>query len=170
MAMATKAKIDDQIFLELHSKGLTSAEIARYFDVSSAAVRSKALTLSRKHPELEVSFLKPSSKEKLPVSSRLSIELDRYMLESSNVHKHLAKLPFESTLDHLDQRNTVILKGLQILEKIQKIGNPQGSDAPKTIQVNQITQYLGNKPTTRPTHQDAQVFDVEQVADNPDTL
>jgi len=168
--MATKAKIDDQIFLELHAKGLTSAEIARYFDVSSAAVRSKALTLSRKHPELEISFLKPSSKEKLPVSSRLSIELDRYMIESSNVHKHLAKLPFESTLDHLDQRNTVILKGLQILEKIQKIGNPQGSDMPKTIQVNQITQYLGDKSATRPTSQDAQVIDAEQVAQDSDTL
>jgi len=168
--MPAKAKIDDQIFLELHAKGLTSAEIARYFDVSSAAVRSKALTLSRKHPELEVSFLKPSSKEKLPVSSRLSIELDRYMLESSNVHKHLAKLPFESTLDHLDQRNTVILKGLQILEKIQKIGNPQGSDMPKTIQVNQITNYLGHKSTTRPTNQDSQVIDAEQVSEEPDVL
>jgi len=163
--MATKAKIDDQIFLELHAKGLTSAEIARYFDVSSAAVRSKALTLSRKHPELEVSFLKPSSKEKLPITSRLNIELDRYMLESSNVQKHLAKLPIESTLDHLDQRNTIILKGLQILEKIQKIGNPQGSDMPKTIQVNQITNYLGDKSTTSRTSQDSQVIDAEQVAD-----
>jgi len=92
------------------------------------------------------------------------------MLESSNVHKHLAKLPFESTLDHLDQRNTVILKGLQILEKIQKIGNPQGSDMPKTIQVNQITNYLGDKSTTRPTNQDAQVIDAEQVEHESDVL
>jgi len=161
--MATKAKIDDQIFLELHAKGLTSAEIARYFDVSSAAVRSKALTLSRKHPELEVSFLKPSSKEKLPITSRLNIELDRYMLESSNVQKHLAKLPIESTLDHLDQRNTIILKRLQILEKIQKILGMNQGDGPKAIQVNQITNYLGNKTTTSSTSQDPQVIDAEQV-------
>jgi len=87
------------------------------------------------------------------------------MLESSNVQKHLAKLPIESTLDHLDQRNTIILKGLQILEKIQKIGNPQGSDMPKTIQVNQITNYLGDKSTTSNPGDKSQVIDAEQVAD-----
>jgi hypothetical protein len=126
--MPAKAKIDDQIMLELANKGLSTAEIARYFDVTHAAVRSKAVTLSKKHPDMMQIASRPNNTKSLPLCNRVNIELDRYMLESSNVQKHLAKLPFESTLDHLDQRNTVILKGLQILEKIQKIGNPQGSD------------------------------------------
>lgn len=168
--MPAKAKIDDQIMLELANKGLSTAEIARYFDVTHAAVRSKAVTLSKKHPDMMQIASRPNNTKSLPLCNRLSIELDRYMLESSNVHKHLAKLPIESTLDHLDQRNTVILKGLQILEKIQKIGNPQGSDMPKTIQVNQITQYLGNKSTTQDTKPRLQVVDVEQVTEESDTL
>ena len=98
-----------------------------------AAVRSKAVTLSKKHPDMMQIASRSNDTKNLPLCNRVNIELDRYMLESSNVQKHLAKMPIESTLDHLDQRNTVILKGLQILEKIQKIGNPQGSDAPKTI-------------------------------------
>ena len=156
--MPAKAKIDDSIFLELHSKGLNSAEIARYFNVSSAAVRSKALTLSRKHPDLELGFLKPISKDNLPIDTRLSLSLDRYMLENSNVQKNLAKLPIESSLDHLDHRSAVILKGLQILEKIQKIGNPQGTDSPRNIQVNQITTLLSPASTT---NQKPQVVDVQ---------
>lgn len=163
--MPAKAKIDDQIMLELANKGLSTAEIARYFDVTHAAVRSKAVTLSKKHPDMFQIASRSNDTKNLPLCNRVNIELDRYMLESSNVQKHLAKLPIESTLDHLDQRNTVILKGLQILEKIQKIGNPQGSDAPKTIQVNQITNYLGDKTTTSNPGDKSQVIDVEQVAD-----
>ena len=80
------------------------------------------------------------------------------MLENSNVQKNLAKLPIESSLDHLDHRSAVILKGLQILEKIQKIGNPQGQESPRNIQVNQITTLLA--PTT-PQNQKPQVVDVQ---------
>ena len=168
--MPAKAKIDDQIMLELANKGLSTAEIARYFDVTHAAVRSKAVTLSKKHPDMFQIASRSNDTKNLPLCNRVNIELDRYMLESSNVQKHLAKLPIESTLDHLDQRNTIILKGLQILEKIQKIGNPQGSDIPKTIQVNQITQYLGNKSTTQQSCQDSQVIDAEQVEHESDVL
>ena len=80
------------------------------------------------------------------------------MLENSNVQKNLAKLPIESSLDHLDHRSAVILKGLQILEKIQKIGNPQGTDSPRNIQVNQITTLLAPASTTK---QKPQVVDVQ---------
>ena len=163
--MPAKAKIDDQIMLELANKGLSTAEIARYFDVTHAAVRSKAVTLSKKHPDMMQIASRSNDTKNLPLCNRVNIELDRYMLESSNVQKHLAKMPIESTLDHLDQRNTVILKGLQILEKIQKIGNPQGSDAPKTIQVNQITNYIGNKSMTSNPGDKSQVIDAEHVTD-----
>ena len=83
------------------------------------------------------------------------------MLENSNVQKNLAKLPIESSLDHLDHRSAVILKGLQILEKIQKIGNPQGNESPRNIQVNQITTLLS--PSTA-QNQKPQVVDVEWLA------
>ena len=80
------------------------------------------------------------------------------MLENSNVQKNLAKLPIESSLDHLDHRSAVILKGLQILEKIQKIGNPQGQESPRNIQVNQITTLLTPASTT---NEKPQVVDVQ---------
>ena len=153
-----KAKIDDQIMIELAGKGLTPSEIARYFDVTPSAVRSKAMTLSRKHPDIIGLISTPTAEKQQSIDTRLSLSLDRYMLENSNVQKNLAKLPIESSLDHLDHRSAVILKGLQILEKIQKIGNPQGTDSPRNIQVNQITTLLA--PTT-PTNQKSQVVDVQ---------
>ena len=48
----------------------------------------------------------------------------------------------EPSLDHLDQRSTIILKGLQILEKIQKISNPTNQDAPRTLNVTHISNVL----------------------------
>jgi hypothetical protein len=153
-----KAKIDDSIMMELVGKGLSTSEIARYFDVTHAAVRSKAITLSKKHPDMMQLASRPNNEKSLSIDTRLSLSLDRYMLENSNVQKNLAKLPIESSLDHLDHRSAVILKGLQILEKIQKIGNPQGQESPRNIQVNQITTLLA--PTT-PANQKPQVIDVE---------
>ena len=143
-----KAKIDDSLMMELVGKGLSTSEIARYFDVTHAAVRSKAITLSKKHPDMMQLASRPNNEKSLSIDTRLSLSLDRYMLESSNVQKHLAKLPTEPSLDHLDQRSTIILKGLQILEKIQKISNPQGQDAPKTLNVTHISNVLSS-PTTK---------------------
>lgn len=139
-----KAKIDNDVFLELANKGLTPSEIARYFDVTSSAVRSKAMTLSRKHPDIVALISTPTAEKQQPIDTRLSLTLDRYMLESSNVQKHLAKLPTEPSLDHLDQRSTIILKGLQILEKIQKISNPTNQDAPRTLNVTHISNVLAS--------------------------
>jgi len=151
-----KAKIDDSLMVELVGKGLSTSEIARYFDVTHAAVRSKAITLSKKHPDMMQLASRPNNEKSLSIDTRLSLSLDRYMLESSNVQKHLAKLPTEPSLDHLDQRSTIILKGLQILEKIQKISNPQGQDSPKTLNVTHISNVLAS-PITK--DQDTQVLE-----------
>jgi len=156
LQIMAKAKIDDSLMMELVGKGLSTSEIARYFDVTHAAVRSKAITLSKKHPDMMQLASRPNNEKSLSIDTRLSLSLDRYMLESSNVQKHLAKLPTEPSLDHLDQRSTIILKGLQILEKIQKISNPQGQDAPKTLNVTHISNVLSS-PTTK--DQDAQVLE-----------
>ena len=128
--MPAKAKIDNEVFLELASKGLTQTEIARYFDVQPSSIRSKAMTLSKVHPDVLRLISTPTAEKQQNIDTRLSLTLDRYMLESSNVQKHLAKLPTEPSLDHLDQRSTIILKGLQILEKIQKISNPKAKTLP----------------------------------------
>jgi len=134
--------------MELVGKGLSTSEIARYFDVTHAAVRSKAITLSKKHPDMMQLASRPNNEKSLSIDTRLSLSLDRYMIENSNVQKHLAKLPTEPSLDHLDQRSTVILKGLQILEKIQKISNPTNQDSPKTLNVTHISNVLSS-PTTK---------------------
>ena len=105
MTMA-KAKIDDQIMIDLAGKGLTPSEIARYFDVTPSAVRSKAMTLSRKHPDIIGLISTPTAEKQQSIDTRLSLSLDRYMLENSNVQKNLAKLPIESSLDHLDHRGS----------------------------------------------------------------
>ena len=156
LQIMAKAKIDDSLMMELVGKGLSTSEIARYFDVTHAAVRSKAITLSKKHPDMMQLASRPNNEKSLSIDTRLSLSLDRYMLESSNVQKHLAKLPTEPSLDHLDQRSTIILKGLQILEKIQKISNPQGQDAPKTLNVTHISNVLSS-PITK--DQDTQAIE-----------
>ena len=156
LQIMAKAKIDNEVFLELAGKGLTPTEVARYFDVTPAAVRSKAMTLSKKHEDIVSWISRPTAEKQQSIDTRLSLALDRYMLESSNVQKHLSKLPTEPSLDHLDQRSTIILKGLQILEKIQKISNPQGQDTPKTLNVTHISNVLAS-PTTK--DQDTQAIE-----------
>ena len=156
LQIMAKAKIDDSLMMELVGKGLSTSEIARYFDVTHAAVRSKAITLSKKHPDMMQLASRPNNEKSLSIDTRLSLSLDRYMLESSNVQKHLAKLPTEPSLDHLDQRSTIILKGLQILEKIQKISNPQGQDTPRTLNVTHISNVLSS-PSAK--DQDTQVLE-----------
>ena len=156
LPMPAKAKIDNEVFLELASKGLTQTEIARYFDVQPSSIRSKAMTLSKVHPDVLRLISTPTAEKQQNIDTRLSLALDRYMLESSNVQKHLAKLPTEPSLDHLDQRSTIILKGLQILEKIQKISNPTNQDAPRTLNVTHISNVLSS-PSAK--DQDTQVLE-----------
>lgn len=151
-----KSKIDNEIFLDLARKGLSPTEIARYFDVLPSSVRSKAMTLSRVHPEIVSLISTPTAEKQQPIDTRLTRTLDRYMVESSKVQKHLSTIPLDDTLDHLDQRNGIILKGLQILEKIQRISNPNGNDQPKTLNVTTISNYLTNKDQNQDT---AQVID-----------
>jgi len=156
LPMPAKAKIDNEVFLELASKGLTQTEIARYFDVQPSSIRSKAMTLSKVHPDVLRLISTPTAEKQQNIDTRLSLTLDRYMLESSNIQKHLAKLPTEPSLDHLDQRSTIILKGLQILEKIQKISNPQSQDTPRTLNVTHISNVLSS-PSAK--DQDTQVLE-----------
>lgn len=154
-----KAKVDNEIMLDLIAKGLSTSEMARYFDVTPAAIRSKLVTLSNKFPDrVNSSPLKIAKKDKLeakltPIGHRVSNEVDRYLLETSRIQKSLASMPIEQDLSHLDQRSTIVLKGLQILEKIQRISNPNGSDQPKTLNVTTISNYLGNKDRNQDTTQ-----------------
>ena len=146
-----KAKIDDEIMLELANRGLSSSEIARYFSVTPAAVRAKALTLSRKHPGIIDLASRSKARANQPIGTRLSLDLDRYMTESSQVQRSLARIPIEDDLDHLDKRNSLIIKGLTILEKIQKLQEPSTREPTRTLQVGQITQIInGNRPATTP--------------------
>ena len=145
-------KIDDGIFVELANRGLSQAEIARYFDVTTASVRSKAMTLSRKFPGISDLAARTKSHQGQPISTRLSLDLDRYMTESSQVQRSLARIPVEDDLDHLDKRNSLIIKGLTILEKIQKLQAPSAREPTRTLQVGQITQFItGNRPATTST-------------------
>ena len=137
-----KSKIDNEIFLDLAKKGLSPTEIARYFDVNPSSVRSKAMTLSKVHPEIVGLISAPTAEKQLPVDTRLTRTLDRYMVESSKVQKHLATIPLDDSLDHLGQRNDIIFKGLQILEKIQKISTPSNQEQSRSLQTNTISVYL----------------------------
>ena len=90
--------------------------------------------------------------------------------DAGNVLKRLQVTPIPDDIPGMILRSDLQLKGLQIVERIQKILGMSQGEGPKALQVNQITNYLGNKSATRPTNQDAQVIDAEQVADNSDTL
>ena len=148
LTIMAKVKVDNEIMLDLIAKGLSTSEMARYFDVTPAAIRSKLVTLSNKYPDrINSSPLKIAKKNKLeskltPIGHRVSNEVDRYLFETSRIHKHLSSMPIESDLNHLDQRSTIVLKGLQILEKIQKISTPSNQEQSRSLQTNTISVYL----------------------------
>jgi hypothetical protein len=178
----TQGKIDPVILLELVNKGLKQAEIARYFDVQPSSVRSKLLSLSRRNPEFSQAL--SQKKETLTdETASLSNRLDSYAIkmfsDAGNVLKRLQVTPIPEDIPGtpipedipgMILRSDLQLKGLQIVERIQKILGMSQGEGPKALQVNQITNYLGNKPTTRPTNQDAQVIDAEPVTEETDTL
>ena len=171
--MPTKAKVDDAILLELVQKGLKQSEIARYFDVRPSSIRSKLLSLSKKDPAYSQA-IKQKNDALTDQNASLSNRLDSYAIkmfsDAGNVLKRLQVTPIPDDIPGMILRSDLQLKGLQIVERIQKILGMNQGEGPKALQVNQITQYLGNKPTTRPINQDSQVIDVEQVAGESDTL
>lgn len=167
------AKIDDAILLELINKGLTNSEIARYFDVQPSSVRSKINSLERRKPEFEQAIAQRNPKD-IAKDASLQDRFDSYstkiFADAANVLKRLQVTPIPDDIPGMILRSDLQLKGLQIVERIQKILGMSQGDGPKALQVNQITNYLGNKSATRPTSQDAQVIDAEPVTEESDTL
>ena len=164
----TQGKIDPIILLELVNKGLKQAEIARYFDVQPSSVRSKLLSLSRRNPEFSQAL--SQKKETLTdENASLSNRLDSYAIkmfsDAGNVLKRLQVTPIPDDIPGMILRSDLQLKGLQIVERIQKILGMSQGDGPKAIQVNQITNYLSDKTTTSNPSHEPQVIEAEQVAD-----
>ena len=171
--MPTKAKVDDAILLELVQKGLKQSEIARYFDVRPSSIRSKLLSLSKKDPAYSQAITQKNdalSDQNASLSNRLDSYAIKMFSDAGNVLKRLQVTPIPDDIPGMILRSDLQLKGLQIVERIQKILGMSQGEGPTALQVNQITNYLGNKSATRPTNQDAQVIDVEQVADDSATL
>jgi len=154
-------KIDPIVLLELVNKGLKQAEIARYFDVQPSSVRSKLLSLSRRDPAFNQAL---SRKKEILTDENASLHnrLDSYALkmftDAGNVLKRLQTTPIPDDIPSMIQRSDLQLKGLQIVEKVQKLLGMNESESPRNIQVNQITALL--TPTT-PQNQKPQVVDVE---------
>ena len=164
MAMAkaiSQNKIDPIVLLELVNKGLKQAEIARYFDVQPSSVRSKLLSLSRRDPAFNQAL---SQKKEILTDENASIgnRLDSYALkmfsDAGNVLKRLQTTPIPDDVPSMIQRSDLQLKGLQIVEKVQKLLGMNESESPRNIQVNQITTLL---TPARTTNQKPQVIDVE---------
>jgi hypothetical protein len=171
--MPTKAKVDDAILLELVQKGLKQSEIARYFDVRPSSIRSKLLSLSKRDPAYSQAINQKNdalSDQNASLSNRLDSYAIKMFSDAGNVLKRLQVTPIPEDIQGMILRSDLQLKGLQIVERIQKILGMSQGDGPKALQVNQITNYLGNKLTTQDTKPSVQIVDVEQVTEETDTL
>lgn len=160
------SKIDDQILLELIEKGLSQKEISSYFNVRPSSVRSKIQTCAKRDPRYLQGFGRKQealTDENASLSNRLDSYAVKMFNDAGNVLKRLQVTPIPDDIPSMILRSDLQLKGLQIVERIQKILGMNQGDGPKAIQVNQITNYLGNKSTTSNTSQDSQVIDAEQV-------
>jgi len=141
----SNAKIDNTLFLELSMRGLSRAELARYFDVSPQAVRSKTLTLAKTHPELlHIAKEKLRPNASIPVGEQISQQVNFYLSELNKVQKTLSTIKTEKSIATLDARVCLILKGLQILEKVQKLTGPTKPTSQVTLQ--SVTQILASPP------------------------
>jgi len=152
-------KIEPNILLELVNKGLKQAEIARYFDVNPSSVRSKLLSLSRRDPAFNQAL--SQTKEVLTDETAcLSSRLDSYALkmfsDAGNVLKRLQTTPIPDDIPSMIQRSDLQLKGLQIVEKVQKILGMGNQDSPKTLNVTHISNVLST-PSVK--DQDTQVLE-----------
>ena len=167
------AKIDDAILLELINKGLTNSEIARYFDVQPSSVRSKINSLERRKPEFEQAIAQRNPKDidkDASLQDRFGSYSTKIFSDAANILSKLQVTPIPDDIPGMILRSDLQLKGLQIVERIQKILGMSQGEGPKALQVNQITNYLGNKSTTRQTSQDSQIIDAEQVDHESDVL
>lgn len=154
-------KIDPIVLLELVNKGLKQAEIARYFDVQPSSVRSKLLSLSRRDPAFNQALSRKKeilTDENASISNRLDSYALKMFTDAGNVLKRLQTTPIPDDVPSMIQRSDLQLKGLQIVEKVQKLLGMNESESPRNIQVNQITTLL-TPPST--TNQKPQVVDVQ---------
>jgi len=171
--MAMPSKIDDQILLELIEKGLSQKEISSYFNVRPSSVRSKIQTCAKRDPRYLQGFGRKQetlTDENASLCNRLDSYAVKMFNDAGNVLQRLQVTPIPDDIPGMIMRSDLQLKGLQIVERIQKILGMSQGESPKALQVNQITQYLGNKSTTRQPSQGAQVIDAEQIADDSDVL
>ena len=158
MAMS---KVNDDVLLELVQKGLKQSEIARYFDVRPSSIRSKLLSLSKRDPAYSQVIGRKNeilTDENASISNRLDSYALKMFTDAGNVLKRLQTTPIPDDIPSMIQRSDLQLKGLQIVEKVQKLLGMNESESPRNIQVNQITTLL--TPAT-PTNQKPQVVDVQ---------
>ena len=147
---SNQKKIDPNVLLELVNKGLKQAEIARYFDVNPSSVRSKLLSLSRRDPAFNQAL--SQTKEILTdENASLSSRLDSYALkmfsDAGNVLKRLQTTPIPDDIPGMIQRSDLQLKGLQIVEKVQKLLGMGNQDSAKTLNVTHISNVLATPPS-----------------------
>jgi len=157
--MAMPSKIEDSILLELISKGLNQKQIAEYFGVRPSSVRSKIQTCAKRDPRYLEGFGR--KKETLTdESASLHMRIDSYTIkmftDAGNVLKRLQTTPIPDDIPSMIQRSDLQLKGLQIVEKVQKLLGMGNQDAPKTLNVTHISNVLSS-PITK--DQDTQVLE-----------
>ena len=157
--MAIPSKIEDSILLELITKGLNQKQIAEYFGVRPSSVRSKIQTCAKRDPRYLDGFGR--KKETLTdESASLHMRIDSYTLkmfsDAGNVLKRLQTTPIPDDIPGMIQRSDLQLKGLQIVEKVQKLLGMGNQDAPRTLNVTHISNVLSS-PITK--DQDTQVLE-----------
>ena len=154
--MAKPSKIDEQILLELVTKGLSQKEMAKYFDVRQSSVRSKLQTCAKRDARYAEAFCR---KTNISTNSNASLtdRLDNYVLrmfsDAASVLNKLNAIPIPDDVTGLMQRTDLQLKGLQIVEKVQKHLTKDDATAPRTLHVTAISNYLGNKSENQDTTQ-----------------
>ena len=157
--MAIPSKIEDSILLELITKGLNQKQIAEYFGVRPSSVRSKIQTCAKRDPRYLEGFGR-KNEILTDESASLSTRLDSYALkmfsDAGNVLKRLQTTPIPDDIPSMIQRSDLQLKGLQIVEKVQKLLGMGNQDAPRTLNVTHISNVLAS-PSAK--DQDTQVLE-----------
>jgi len=157
--MAAGSKVNDEVLLELVQKGLKQSEIARYFDVRPSSIRSKLLSLSKRDPAYSQAIGRKNetlTDENASLSSRLDSYALKMFSDAGNVLKRLQTTPIPDDIPSMIQRSDLQLKGLQIVEKVQKLLGMGSQDSPKTLNVTHISNVLSS-PITK--DQDTQVLE-----------
>ena len=158
--MAMPSKIEDSILLELITKGLSQKQIAEYFGVRPSSVRSKIQTCAKRDPRY-LSGYGRKNETLTDENASLHMRIDSYALkmfsDAGNVLKRLQTTPIPDDIPSMIQRSDLQLKGLQIVEKVQKILGMGNQDSPRTLNVTHISNVL-SAPSAKA--QDTQALDV----------